>query len=193
MDHAAHKYRQQVIEQLDALIEKKAWEKSLVLKVIQGRIIAYRDALMEEVEAARPQSASSDNATKISVMPDDMQPIFVCLFKRFADSIDKWQTELSRFDGNVLGRPIYAHAEQAQQFINNKEDKRTEGYIEIWVKKDAILQLPPERVLHDKNGNPLLSLKPNAVKKENVRYFTHGEGGKYALVKGRLVGVAELS
>ena len=61
---------------------------------------------MEEVEATRPQSAPSDNATKISVMPDDMQPIFVCLFKRFADSIDKWQTELSRFDGNVLGRPF---------------------------------------------------------------------------------------
>ena len=44
------KQRRQIIENLDILIGNKEWEESLALKVIQGRIITYRDSLEAEIK-----------------------------------------------------------------------------------------------------------------------------------------------
>ena len=188
---AAQRYRKQVVEHLDTLIQNKSWESSLALKVLQRRIIAYRDSLVDDIEVyeEKPDIVIEQS----SVIADDEQAVYICLYKNFADDISKWQAELGRFGHNILGRPIYAEESHALTFIESKADKKPEGFVEVWMKKTDIIRLPPERMLYDRFNHALLSIKPGVLTKKNIKFFTHGLGVKYVFKENKLVEVKDAS
>lgn len=183
------KQRQQIIENLDVLIENKGWEESLALKVIQGRIVAYRDSLQDEIVEYQESHQDICTATqeKKEKMAEDDVAVYVCLYRSFGDNIPKWEQTLAILTGNVLGRPVYRSEEEADKFISDKVNREPEAYIEVWIKKNMILELPPQRKMSDKFGSELLSLKQGAVSPDKIKYFTSGVGGKYRYVKGKLL------
>jgi len=187
------KQRRQIIENLDVLIENKDWESSLALKVIQGRIVTYRDSLAQEIEEHEVASADmcSVTSTLKRKLADDEAAIFICLYKNFGANISLWERSLAAFSGNVLGRPIYADEKEAQKFISGKVNREPEGFIEIWVKKDMIIHMPAEKTLHDIYGSELLSLKQGALIQDKIMFFTSGTGGKYSFVNNKLVPLEE--
>ncbi|MBT4884658.1 MAG: type IVB secretion system protein IcmQ [Legionellales bacterium] len=187
------KQRRQIIENLDVLIENKDWESSLALKVIQGRIVTYRDSLAQEIDEWQVSSGERCSVTN-SISPklaDDEAAIFICLYKNFGDNIQLWERSLVNFSDNVLGRPIYSCEKEAQKFISGKVNREPEGFIEIWVKKDMLISMPPEKTLHDKYGSELLSLKQAALMQEKIMYFTSGVGDKYSFFNNKLVLIEE--
>lgn len=187
------KQRQQIIENLDVLIENKNWENSLALKVVQSRIVTYRDSLSQEIEEHESQAAQDSGLSTSAevVLPDGQTAIFICLYKSFGDDVAQWEKTLANFSGHVLGRPIYATEQSAGKFINSKENREPEGYIEVWIEKDMIIDMPPSRILYDKFGSPLLTLKQGALSSNQIQYFTSGVGKRYRFKDNKLVFVAE--
>lgn len=187
------KQRQQIIENLDVLIENKNWENSLALKVVQSRIVTYRDSLSQEIQEYESQAAqdAGSSSSDEAVLPDGQTAIFICLYKSFGDDIAQWEKTLARFSGHVLGRPIYATEAAAAKFISGKENREPEGYIEIWIGKDMIIDMPPSRMLYDKFGSPLLTLKQGGLSAKQIQYFTSGTGKRYRFKDDKLVFIAE--
>ena len=175
------KQRRQIIENLDILIGNKEWEESLALKVIQGRIITYRDSLEAEIKDYTSTQSDRCEVTKEvkQQIADDEVVIFVCLYRNYSNDMSKWAQALSKFTGNALGRPIYATEAEAMKFMSSKVNREPEGYIEVWVKKDSVLELPALRVMHDKFGSKLLNLKQGAISPSQIKYFVSGVGDKY--------------
>lgn len=193
IDDVFIKQRQQIIENLDVLIENKNWENSLALKVVQSRIVTYRDSLQQEIETYTEQvTQDAELGTNTEVaLPDGQVAVFICLYKSFGDDVVQWEKALAHFSGHVLGRPIYATEAAAGKFINSKENREPEGYIELWVAKDMIIDLPASRALFDKFGNPLLTLKQGVLSAAQIQYFTSGTGKRYQFKDNKLIFVAE--
>ena len=187
------KQRQQIIENLDVLIENKNWENSLALKVVQSRIVTYRDSLAKEIEehAGSVDEAQDDGAMEKNQLPEGQTSIFICLYKSFGDDIAQWEKTLAGFTGHVLGRPIYATEEAAGKFISGKENREPEAYIEVWIKKDMVIDMPPARRLYDKFGSQLLTLKQGVLSPSQIQYFTSGVGKRYRFKDGRLTFLVE--
>jgi intracellular multiplication protein IcmQ len=160
---------------------------------LQSRIVTYRDALSQEIEAHESQAAQDTGSNKNTEvgLPDGQTAIFICLYKSFGDDIAQWEKTLASFSGHVLGRPIYATEEAAGKFISSKANREPEGYIELWIAKDMIIDMPPSRMLYDKFGSPLLTLKQGALSSNQIRYFTSGAGKRYRFTDNKLVFVAE--
>lgn len=183
------KQRRQIIENLDVLIGNKEWEESLALKVIQGRIITYRDSLeaeIKEYEASHSTRCEVTKEVKQQISEDEIA-VFVCLYRNYGDDMGKWAQALSKFSGNALGRPIYAAEAEAKKFMSSKVNREPEGYMEVWVKKDSILELPALRVMCDKFGSKLLNLKQGAISPKQIKYFTSGMGQKYVFNGSSLI------
>ena len=85
---------------------------------------------------------------------------------------------MSRFTGNALGRPIYATEAEAMKFMSSKVNREPEGYIEVWVKKDSVLELPALRVMHI-SLVVSFNLKQGAISPSQIKYFVSGVGDKY--------------
>ena len=183
------KQRKQIIENLDILIENKGWEEALALKVIQGRIVAYRDSLHDEIEEYNKDNRDTcvvTNEKKPSI-PDDETAVYICLYRSFGFNLQKWEQTLAVFSGNALGRPVYKTEEEAKKFISDKINREPEAYIQVWIKKNAILELPPHRKMTDKFGSEILSLRQGAVSPSQIKKFTSGSGEKFSYVNGKLV------
>ena len=187
------KQRKQIIENLDVLIENKEWEESLALKVVQGRIIAYRDSLQEEIDEFNANSDEICDVTneKMPELGENQVAVFICLYRSFGDNIALWEQTLGIFSGNALGRPIYRSQSEADKFISDKINREPEAYLEAWINKDMILDMPGHRKMTDKFGSELLSLKHGAITKDSVKYFTSGLGNKYSFVNGKLILISQ--
>lgn len=180
MDDNSVKEQQQIIEVLNHLIDNHEWDSTLLFKVLQKKVIAYRDALEDEIASADIVSSSADSAIPSTVVKSaEDVAVYISLYRNFGDDIVLWQKALSSFSGSTLGRPVYLHEDEVKRLIAGKLDRRNEAYIEAWVDKGAIINVSAEKALFDSYGARLVSLRQGFLKVENIKYFTHGSGAKF--------------
>jgi intracellular multiplication protein IcmQ len=178
--------KEEILRSLDSAIEKGPWEESNFLHVIGKNLQKIRDsyATYTKVDSAAKESQEAMLARKIALR-SGQQEVFVGLYSSEGSNLQSWERILANLQNQVISRPIYANELDVQTFIKSKENKINEAYLSIFIQKDAILPLPPDKIPQDRLGKPVLTLKNKALQVENIQYFCH-LFEKYHYVKGRL-------
>lgn len=173
-----------IIAVLQDLYSNKNWNASLPLKVLKKRVGAYIAQLEHEAENNAPSYSQSKHIE--TVLPVGYLKIYIMLHQNSGENLKSWNSCLLSLTSSVLGRAVYASEHEAVKALSYKEDKAKDGYAELWVPEDVIIKLPAEKSLFDRDGQKILSLKQKSIKVENIKYFFHALGYKYAFIDSRI-------
>lgn len=176
----------QVIKALDDAIEQGPWDKSNFLKLIGKNLCEIRDNLMTHLStlSAENTKIASNLANRIALR-SGQQEVFIGLYSSDGNSIQSWERILSNLPKQIISRPVYANEKDVKDLIKTKEKKINEAYVSIYVNRNDLLSLAPDKVPVDKLGRPLLSLKNKSIDLENINHFVH-LSSVYTYSKGRL-------
>jgi Dot/Icm secretion system protein IcmQ len=181
-----------IIAVLQDFYNNKNWNASLPLKVLKKRVGAYISQLEHDVENIESSSndESKDSNAK-NIFPAGYIKIYIMLHQSDGENLKSWNTSLLSLTSSVLGRAVYASEHEAIKVLSYKEYKEKEGYAELWVPEDVIINLPAEKSVFDRDGQKILSLKQKAIKVENIKYFSHALGNKYEFINSAITLVVE--
>jgi hypothetical protein len=143
-------------------------------------------ALKQQVEETLQTIKVEETGTK-QVIADDEQLVYVYLFNAHGIDTQSWMKMLhpSVYYEHSVNRPIYGAKEHVEMVIRNKSNRVQHGYLEVAVKKTAILNKDDES-LKDSLGNPLLKIKEGSLLPERLICLTHN-GNLYCVDEnGRL-------
>ena len=146
-------------------------------------------ALKNEVEAAVETIKLVDEGNK-RVVEADEQLVYVYIFNARGMDFQSWLKMLhpSVYYEYSVNRPIYGSSEEIESLIRSKSTRVQHGYMEIAVKKTAILSTP-ETAAKDQQGNSLIKVKEGSLRPERLIHFSHN-GIQYFLDEdGHLVKV----
>ncbi len=180
--------RTAILQQLDAAIKNPHWGKSNFLKTIAKNLQQMRDDFMHDINNIDKKKIDEINA-KLAIhlsIINNQQEIFISLYTTSGDCLAAWERILSNLSSYIISRPIYPHEEDVQFLIKSKENKINEGYVAIFVNKNDILHLAPDKILMDKFQKPLMTLKNKAIQLNNITRFVH-LSGTYKFLKNRLI------
>lgn len=143
-------------------------------------------ALKQQVEETLQTIKVEETGTK-QVIADDEQLVYVYLFNAHGIDTQSWMKMLhpSVYYEHSVNRPIYGAKEHVEMVIRNKSNRVQHGYLEVAVKKVAILNKGDEN-LKDSLGNPLLKIKEGSLRPERLICLTHNGNLYYVDENGRL-------
>lgn len=178
-----------IIATLRDLYDNENWNASLPLKVLKKRVGAYISQLEHDLESLSQNENKHPETAK--ALPAGYIKIYVMLHQNSGENIKSWNASLLSLTSSVLGRAVYATEHEAIKALSYKEYKAKDGYAELWVPEDIVVKLPAEKSLFDRDGQKILSLKQRSIKKENIKYFFHAVGNKYAFINSAITQVAK--
>ncbi|MGQ3888111.1 Dot/Icm secretion system protein IcmQ [Legionella sp. CNM-1927-20] len=172
-----------ILKILDDAISQGPWEATNLLKVIGKTLENFRSELLEEV--SRIEETKKQNILGRAPSPNQ-QEVFISLYTTDGSNIQAWERIILNLPRQMISRPIYANEEDVKNLIKSKENKLNEGYIAIFVDKNSILNLPPDKMPRDRFGKQLLTLRDRSLDLNNIDYFVH-LSGTYRYQRGRLI------
>ncbi len=178
--------------EVKALIEKfehtlNMWPKDggLFLDLMKEKLKQIESNFTQEVLTQLPEKAFQTHLNPDDASADKKdRDVYVALYQMQGDNLDRWKTILHAIGMQGVSRPIYENEADVINLIRHKEHPNKEGYAVVKIPNDMILH--PKAPPLDKNGKPLVHVKPNALKIANVIRFVH-KSGQYALENGHLV------
>lgn len=179
---------QDILQALDKAIESGPWEESNFLRVIGKNLQEIRSNFLtqinkSEVDIKGKQSSYSNRSVPLK---NGQQEVFIALYSTEGNNLQSWERILSNLPHQMVSRPVYANEEDVIGLIKSKENKITEAYVAVYINQMAILPMAPDKILRDKFGKSLLSLKDRSLSLENINRFVH-LSNNYRYVKGRLL------
>jgi intracellular multiplication protein IcmQ len=174
------------INAMNALIEKDAWQSSNFLKMLNKNLREARDHFIEQVNGSNEVKTkiSSTLANRVALRAGQ-QEVYVSLYSIDGGNLQSWERILHNLPHQMISRPIYADESYIKSMISNKENKNNEAYVSIYISQADLLPMQVEKVPMDKLGQPMLMLKDNALKLQNINLFVH-QSGIYHYENGRL-------
>lgn len=179
----------ELLKALNKAIAEGPWEQSNFLKSIGKNMIAIRDEVLVRLGSS-PEAqlkAESLRANQLALR-STQQEIFISLYCYEGSNLQNWEKIVSNLPGQMISRPVYAREMDIKDMLKYKENKQNEAYVVIYVDKANILPLPPDKIIKDKQGIALLTLKDKSVSLNNIIRFEHSSG-TYEYVKGHLLKV----
>lgn len=176
-----------ILKALDDAIGQASWDESNFLKVIGKGLREIRDEFAAQLGAETQKQA--DERTHLDderVKRGDQQKVYVALYSFDGSNIQTWERIVVNLPRQMISRPIYVNEEDVQNIIKTKENKMNEAYAIVYINQSDILQVSTDKLPLDKLGKPLLVLKDNALKLENMAGFVH-QTGTYTYRHGRLI------
>ncbi len=176
-----------ILKALNKAIDEGPWDKSNFLRMVGKNLTSIRDSFLARVGAKSDEElrAESHLANKMALR-GTQQEIFISLYSIDGTNIQSWERIIANLPRQTISRPIYIREEDLKEILKTKDNKNNEAYVSIYIEKEDILSLPPDKVLKDKLGTPLLSLKDRTLNLDNISRFVHVTG-VYQFQKGRLV------
>ncbi len=171
---------------LDKALERGPWSASTFLTLIGKKLKLIRDNLVDNLQEAENESLGGVKISQSTEKFSSMKRIYIALYAFDGSNLQSWERIIDHLPDQVISRPVYANEEDVIANIRSKSNRINEAYAAIYVDPLYILQLPKERVLVDKLGNPLLSLKDKAINLNNFDELVH-QSGNYRYVGGRLI------
>jgi intracellular multiplication protein IcmQ len=174
----------QLVDVLDELLVAGNWEASLFLRAAGKQIHELRDRanqLLIEVTgdiATQKNNAALEKADHIKA--------YVSLYQNEGTNLTKWYQMIKALTEHSVSRPVYRQEEQVKTLIRSKADAQHEGFVVAFIKESDVLQMPFGKTAVDRFGNELLTLRPGAVKLENIIEFVHNQQS-YLLQENGLV------
>ena len=172
-----------IVVLLDRIFSAGDWEESLFLRNTAKPLRKIYEDAQEAIQ--KLQGNSAQNYT-LSVLQEDEKLLFISLFQSQGLDLRKWEAQLNSIDRYLLGRPIYFEEADVARAIRIKAIQTAEAYCSMVIKKAWILNdlLRPPRL--DRNGRPLVNVKPGQIRSEYIREFVH-QGDRYYFVNGKLL------
>lgn len=176
-----------ILKALDYAIQNGPWDKSNFLRSIGNRLIGIRDNFSKKINMRSQSQIQSDaNLANRLALRGNQQEVFISLYTSDGSNIQSWERIIINLPRQMISRPIYGSEEQVQELIKSKENKQNEAYVGIYINNTDIIHLAPDKILHDRLGNPLLTLKDRSLDLENITRFVH-ISGVYKYSRGRLI------
>lgn len=176
-----------VLKALDEAIKNGPWDQSNFLRAIGKNLNEIRENFVNQMGSRTQAQIKADThyANRMALR-SGQQEIFVSLFSADGTNIQSWEKIVANLPRQMISRPIYADEEHLKSLIKMKENKQNEAYVAIFINQTDLISLPPDKVLVDKLGNPLLTLKDKTLKVENISRFVH-ISGTYQFERSRLI------
>ena len=180
-------HNEAILKALDYVIQNGPWDKSNFLRSMGNRLIGIRDNFAKKINVRSKTQiqADADLANRLALR-SSQQEIFVSLYSSDGTNLQSWERIIANLPRQMISRPIYANEDQVKALIKSKENKQNEAYVVIYINKTDIIPIHPDKVLQDKLGNTLLSLKDRSLDVENISRFVH-ISGVYQYKRGRLI------
>ncbi|WP_133129388.1 Dot/Icm secretion system protein IcmQ [Legionella yabuuchiae] len=175
-----------ILEALDNAIKEGPWEESSFLRVIGKNLRELRDKFADQSRFSNQEDKIASNLANRIALRSGQREIFIALYSSTGSNIQSWTHILANLPRQIISRPIYVNEQDVKEVIRTKENQNNEAYVSIYINKDDILPVHPDKVPTDRLGKPLLSLKDKAIKVENINRFVH-VSGIYKYLGGRLV------
>lgn len=174
-----------ILKALNKAIEDGPWDSSNFLRILGKKLVALRDDFIRQLGSVNQAHQERYGLEKRVQLRDDQQEVYISLYSADGGNIQSWEKIIANLPRQVISRPIYAHEENIKEVLKLKSNKVNEAYVTVYINKSDILTTSVDRVLVDKLGNSLLSLKDKSVQLDNIFRFIHCSG-IYRLSKGRL-------
>ncbi|KTD67786.1 IcmQ protein [Legionella steelei] len=176
-----------ILKALDYAIQNGPWDKSNFLRSIGNRLIGIRDNFSKKINMRSQSQIQSDtNLANRLALRGNQQEVFISLYTSDGSNIQSWERIIINLPRQMISRPIYGSEEQVQELIKSKENKQNEAYVGIYINNTDMIHLAPDKILHDRLGSPLLTLKDRSLDLENITRFVH-ISGVYKYSRGRLI------
>jgi intracellular multiplication protein IcmQ len=177
----------EILEALNKAIEEGPWDRSNILRMIGKNLTQVRDDFLGLLGASTPaQKMEETRLAKQKAVRGNQQEIYISLYCFDGANLQSWERIVANLPNQMISRPIYAAEDQIKEILKLKENKTNEAYVGIYINKEDLLSLHPDKILKDKLGNSLLSIKDKTLFLDNISRFVHITG-TYQLEKGRLV------
>ncbi len=175
---------QELLKALDDFLSAGDWDATLFLKANKKKLEALRgqvESLLNEVSAKK----AGDTQIKREP-PPGYKRVYVSLFQAEANNMLKWQSTIKGLEKYSVSRPVYWEEAHVQAWIRNKADPAREGYVIAFVKETDIVKPYQGKVVADRFGHELVTLRERAIELANIVEFVHNEK-RYRYSQGELV------
>lgn len=174
-----------ILHILDDTIQKGPWDQSNFLKAVGKNISDIRTNFASHVKASHEDTEYNQQLASQAALRSGMKEVYVSLYSVDA-SLASWERIVINLPKQNISRPIYHNEEDVQSLIKSKEKRLNEAYIAMYINESDIITMDSTKVIVDKFGKPLLTLKGNALRLDNIHYFVH-DGVMYQFSDGQLV------
>ena len=176
----------EILKALNKAIKEGPWDKSNFLRIIGKNLSIIRDSFLARLHASSKQLSSQPYQANKMFLQNNQQEVFISLYSFEGSNLQNWERIVANLPRQSISRPIYANEDHVIEVLKSKENKNNEAYVAIFIEKSNILPLAPDKVLKDKLGTPLLTLKDKSLNLDNLSRFVHITG-TYQYTKGRLI------
>jgi intracellular multiplication protein IcmQ len=183
-DKLTEEQTQAILKALDEAIEQGPWEESNFLRVIGKNLREIRQNFSNQLGDHFEQFKGSIGSN-LKSKSHPGQEVFIGLYSTEGNNLQAWERLLANLPRQLISRPIYLNEQDVKNLIKSKTNKVNEAYVAVYVDQTDILDVPADKILSDRFGRPLLSLKDRCLNLENVTRFVH-LSGVYHYKKGRL-------
>lgn len=186
-DELSEKQTQEILKVLDDLLEQGPWDSSNFLTLIGKKLRDIRDnfALHTNNTGKKNGQLTSDLASRMALRSGQIE-IFILLYSSSGNQINSWNQIVNNLPRQVVSRPVYSSEDDVKEMIRTKVNPQNEAYVSVYIRKEDILEVAPDKIPYDKLGKPLLILKNHAIKLDNIHQFIH-TSGFYTYAGGRLI------
>ncbi len=175
-----------ILKALDEAIKEGPWDESNFLRAIGKNLNEIRENFVNQLGAKAQSFKSEAHLAHRMALRSGQQEVFVSLYSADGTNMQTWEKIVANIPRQMISRPIYANEEHVKAVIKTKENKQNEAYLGIYINQSDIIPLPPDKILLDKLGNTLLSLKDRTLDLDNISCFVH-VSGHYRFDRGRLI------
>lgn len=180
------KINEQLIELLRDLLASGNWDASLFLRTAQTKLQSLLDQAVAISEQLDPNATKPVEKLHKSRGVEGYLQIYVSLYQSDAHNLVKWENTLKTIKEHSINRPIYRSEEHIQEMIRSKQGSPNEGYVIIYIKPSDIIQPYAGKLIEDRWGHELLTLRDNSLQPDNIVEFVH-QGRRYEYLNGKLL------
>ncbi len=178
--------QKEILAALDTAINDGPWEDTNFLRILGKNLKKIRDDFAEHITMEVSISPTQQKALNRLSAQSQLQEVFVSLYSIEGNSIQAWERLLVNLPRYVVSRPIYANETDVRSLVRSKPNKVNEAYVGIYIAESDLITTSSDRVLKDKFGKQLLSLKDRALNLDNISKFIH-MSGEYSYLNNHLV------
>jgi intracellular multiplication protein IcmQ len=170
-------------EILNKLAQSPNFSQSTFLTLIQKQLIQ----LSEDFNQAVQNTYFVEEATpQLEQELPNHELVFISIYCSDGSNLSAWERVISNLPKQYISRPIYLREQDAQKMAKSRPIVINEGYVAVYVDKNAIFETGSDMVMQDKFGNQLLSLKDRAIDLKKVSFFWNSSK-QYSLKEQALI------
>lgn len=176
---------QRLVVILDGLLKTGNWENSLFLRASANRLRQLKDEAQRLAQSGASAQGVRLQDAKDKIFAAGYIQVYVYLYQVDGSSLRNWQSAIKSLMEHSSSRPAYKTEEHVQEFIRSKTDLERHGYVVVNIKESDVYKLGSTPM--DPLGHPLLTLKDDAIKLENIYRFIHANKKTYIVQEQQLI------